>query len=205
LLSWLEPAVEPLRPHPVYDRRPGLALGIVSRITPAKQFPLLFEHLAPLLADFHDVNIEIFGSGGYASVRDLRRALSPLTGRVRFWGQQRDVATIYRNIDYLLTGLPEKEALGLNVIEAQACGTPVLAPASPPFTETIADGVTGFLYRDPREDKGVDFARLIRKLRALPVHPDPRRATTHLEKFSFSAFVERLKPVVAWAHRECGT
>jgi glycosyltransferase involved in cell wall biosynthesis len=204
LLSWLEPAIEPLRPHPAYAWRPGLTLGIVSRLTPIKQFPAMFEKLAPVLARHPGVNLEIFGSGGYASVRDLRRALAPLAGRVRFWGQQCDVAAIYRGIDYLLTGLPEKEALGLNVIEAQACGTPVLAPAAPPFTETVVDGVTGFLYRDPREDGGADFGRLLERLRALRALPDPRQATAHLEKFSFKAFIERVGPVVEWARRECG-
>lgn len=202
LLSWLEPAVEPLRAHPEYVRRPGLALGIVSRLTPIKQFPLLFSKLAPVLARHPDVNLEVFGSGGYASVRDLTHALEPVSGQVRFWGQQRNVAAIYGQIDYLLTGLPEKEALGLNVIEAQACGTPVLAPAAPPFTETVVDDVTGFLYRDPREDAGADFGRLIEKLRSLPERPDPRCATSHLQKFAFAAFVERLRPVVEWAHKE---
>jgi hypothetical protein len=43
------------------------------------------------------VNLEVFGSGGYASVRDLDRALAVMPGRqVRFWGQQRDVGVIYR-------------------------------------------------------------------------------------------------------------
>lgn len=202
LLSWLEPAVEPLRSHPHYKKRPGLTLGIVSRLTTIKQFPLMFEHLAPVLARFPAVNLEIFGSGGYASVRDLSRALAPVAERVRFWGHQTDVASIYRGIDYLLTGLPEKEALGLNVIEAQACGTPVLAPDAPPFTETVVDGVTGFLYRDPRRDRGEDFSRLLTKLIALPEPPDPRRAADHLAMFSFEAFVARLKPVVDWAATE---
>lgn len=203
LLSWIEPLAAPLRSRPVYQRRPGLTLGIVSRLTPIKQFPLLFAQIAPMLARFPDINLEIFGSGGYASVRDLRRALAPLAGRERFWGQQRDVATIYRNIDYLLTGLPEKEALGLNVIEAQACGTPVLAPAAPPFTETVVDGLTGFLYRDPRSDNGADFGRLLERLIALRDRPDPRQAAQHLEQFSFDAFSARVAPVVDWARREC--
>lgn len=202
VLSWLEPMVEPWRPHPSYEKRPGLTLGIVSRLTPIKQFPLLFECLSPALARHASVNIEIFGSGGYASVRDMTSALAPIAGRVRFWGHQSDVVAIYRGIDYLLTGLPEKEALGLNVIEAQACGTPVLAPNAPPFTETVVDGVTGFLYRDPRTDGGEDFDRLLGKLTALPAPPDPHQATDHLAKFSLDAFVERLKPIVAWAETE---
>lgn len=199
LLSWLEPLVEPLLPHPRYERKPGLTLGIVSRLTPIKQFPLLFEHLAPVLARLPDVHLEIFGSGGYGSVRDLSYALRPIADRIRFWGHQRDVAAVYQGIDYLLTGLPEKEALGLNVIEAQACGTPVIAPNAPPFTETVLNGVTGYLYTDPRLDRGEDFGRLIARLQDRSQPIDPRLAADHLAKFSLEALADRLKPVVAWA------
>lgn len=204
LLARLEPLVEPLRSHPRFQRLPGLTLGIVSRLTPIKQFPRLFQCLAPAMAARAaevDLRLEIFGSGGYASVRDLDRALAPLAGRVRFWGHQGDVAAAYGGIDYLLAGLPEKEALGLNIIEAQACGTPVLAPAAPPFTETVVDGVTGFLYADPRHDGGADFARLLAELPARQ-RPDPRLASSHLAQFSLDAFTDRLRPVVDWASKE---
>jgi glycosyltransferase involved in cell wall biosynthesis len=200
IFSWVEPWVDPFLPHPSYMRHAGLTLGVVSRITPIKQFPLLFSYLAPVLTNFPNINLEIFGSGGYGSVRDLTNALKPIAGRTRFWGHQSDVLSVYRGIDYLLTGLPEKEALGLNVIEAQACGTPVIAPNDPPFTETVLDGVTGFFYRDPREDDGADFGHLIERLNTLVTRPDPRQTVAHLEKFSFSTFVERLHPLVKWAH-----
>lgn len=204
VLGWLEPAVEALRPHPAYARCEGLTLGIVSRLTPIKQFPLQFSLLAPVLARYPQVNVEVFGSGGYATVRDLDRALAPLAPRVRFWGHQRDMAAVYRGIDYLMTGLPEKEALGLNVIEAEACGTPVLAVAAPPFTETVVDGVTGFLYRDPRLDRGADFGALIARLLAAAAPLQPEQAAAHLARFSFDAFVARLRGVVAWAEEVLG-
>lgn len=203
LFGLVEPALEALRSHPEFDRRDGLTLGIVSRLTPIKQFPLLFARLAPVLAARPQIRLEIFGSGGYASVRDLDRALASLPpGQVRFWGQQANVGGIYRQLDYLLSGLPEKEALGLNVIEAQACGTPVIAVHAPPFTETVSDGATGFLYRDPREDEGADFARLMDELLAGRQRPHPELAAAHLARFSFDAFVERLRPVVADARAQ---
>ena len=197
LLGAFEPLTAALRPHPAFVRRDGLTLGIVSRLTPIKQFPLLFAQLAPMLARHPQVNLEIFGSGGYASVRDLDAALRPCAGQVRFWGQQGNVAAIYRELDYLLSGLPEKEALGLNIIEAQACGTPVIAVDAPPFSETVLDGKTGFLYRDPRQDAGADFGRLLDELLAGRPRPQPELAQEHLARFSFAAFVERLRPVVA--------
>ncbi len=203
LFGMLEPLVESMRSHPHFARRSGLTLGIVSRLTPIKQFPLLFSHLAPVLAKRPQVNLEIFGSGGYASVRDLDRALAALPpGQTRFWGQQGNVGGIFRQIDYLLSGLPEKEALGLNIIEAQACGTPVIAVHAPPFTETVSNGLTGFLYRDPREDAGADFGRLLDELLEGRPRPKPEQAEGHLARFSVDAFVERLRPVVDDARRQ---
>ena len=200
LLGYLQPVVKPFAKNVVFARRPGLTLGIVSRLTPIKQFPLLFSCLAPVLARHPTVNLEIFGSGGYASVRDLDRSLAALAHQVRFWGHQTDVRAVFAQLDYLMTGLPEKEALGLNVIEAQACDLPVLAVRAPPFTETVADGLTGFFYGDPRHDGGADFGQLLGRLLKMPVPLHPAQASEHLARFSLDAFAERLRPVVAWAN-----
>lgn len=187
------PILSSIRGVPEYQKREGLTLGIVSRLTPIKQYPAQFALLAPLMAQRAQVNLEVFGAGGYASVRDLRAALAPLGPRARFWGHQDNIAAVYARLDYLLTGLPEKEALGLNVIEAQASGLPVLAVAAPPFTETVLDGKSGRLYKDPRADGGADFARLLDELVAGKPRPDPRLAREHLAKFSFDAFCGRVE------------
>jgi len=193
LLSVAWDLAAPLRPRWRFTRAPGLALGVVSRLTPIKQFPQLFSILAPILAEVPALRLEIFGAGGYASVRDLRRALAPLGGRARLWGTQADVAAVYAQLDYVMSGLPEKEALGLNLIEAQACGTPVLAVRAPPFTETVLDGASGFLYRDPREDEGAEFRGLLSRIVGGEPRPEPRGARAHLERFSSAAFGERME------------
>jgi glycosyltransferase involved in cell wall biosynthesis len=97
-----------------------------------------------------------------------------------------------------MTGLPEKEALGLNAIEAQFCGTPVLAPAAPPFNETMVDGASGFLYRDPREDGGAHFGGILDAILAGRPRPDPRiAAKAHLEQFTHAAMVARAQRLIA--------
>ncbi len=187
-----------------FSAQPGLTLGLVSLIAPIKQFPELFSILAPILAQRPSVNLEIFGAGGYAQVRDLRRAVAPLGSRARFWGYQTNVGAIYPRLDYLMTGLPEKEALGLNALEAQACGTPVLAPDAPPFTETVLEGTSGFLYRDPRQDGGRHFAGILDAILAGRARPDPRvAAREHLAQFSHPALVGRAgKMIVALSDLE---
>ena len=197
LLRVLEPLARRFSVPRVFTREPGLTLGVVSLLSPIKQFPALFERIAPHIARFAETRLEVFGNGGYAQVRDLKRALAPIGKRVRFWGYQAAVSRIYPQLDYLLTGLPEKEALGLNALEAQALGTPVLAPQAPPFTETIAHGQSGFLYRDPREDDGAAFGELLGSLVAGGPRPDPRKATAHLAQFSYAAMVERARALLA--------
>ena len=183
-------------PRP-YERRPGLTLGVVSRLAPLKQFPALFERLVPVLTRHLRVNLELFGAAvGYKSLTAVRRAVAPLGERVRFWGHQRDVASAYRALDYLLTGLPEREALGLNAIESCVAGTPVLAIAAPPFSETMKDGVTGFLYTDPRRDDGQDFERVLAGIESGAPHLDFAAAAMHLQPFSFERFAERVDAVM---------
>ena len=191
LLGILEPAYRAFLLQRSFSRRPGATLGIVSGIGPIKQFPLLFRHIAPQIARNLRVVVEIFGFGGYAQVRELKRSLAPLHDRARFWGRQEHPERIYPQLDYLLSGLPDKEALGLNIIESQVCGTPVLAVRAPPFTEIVAEGESGYLYRDPREDAGADFARVLENAIASP-RLDPRAAVDHLARFSFDAFKERV-------------
>lgn len=198
LLSWLEPLVTPFLSKQQFKKRDGVTLGIVSRITTIKQFPVLFDKIAPILMKYPSLNIEIFGSGGYASVRDLKKAIYPIKSRVRFWGYQSDVVLVYKNIDYLLAGLPEKEALGLNIIEAQSSNVPVIAVDAMPFTETIVNKFTGFLYTDPRNDNGRDFERVMCGILSNKLVIPVQNYSDNLRDFSFDAFVNRWKMIVDW-------
>lgn len=199
IMGIFEPVIAPFRRAIPYKKGDGIALGIVSRLTTIKQFPEMFRHLTPILLRHPAFRVEIFGAGGYASVRDLRRSLAPLRNRVRFWGHQSDVRSVYSGIDYLLTGLPEKEALGLNVIEAQACGCPILAVNAPPFTETVASEISGLLYRDPRQDNGEEFDKLLTRLEEKQFEMDSAKLAEHLQAFGEAAFDKRVYDLVNWA------
>lgn len=194
LLSYLYPLYERVMPKRIFVKRPGLTLGIVSRLADAKQFPELLKYIGPVMARHDNVYLEVFGDGGYSTVRDMRRALWSMKGRVRFWGYQEQVGAIYPQLDYMLAGLPEKEAFGLNLVEAQICGTPVLAVNASPFVESVSDGVTGFFFEDPRNDEGRSFGKLLNSLVTSTVKLDMNSpaAQNYLERFSEAAYQERV-------------
>ncbi|MCB6183379.1 glycosyltransferase family 4 protein [Leeia sp. TBRC 13508] len=190
LFSYLEPFWRFFQSEVPYTKViKGISLGVVSRITPIKQFPILFKSIVPVLQKYPHVTLDIFGAGGYASVRDLKKVLSPIRSQVRFWGEQRNVAQVYSVIDVLLVGLPEKEAFGLNVLEAQACKVPVLAVNAPPFVETVKNRVNGWLYTDPRQDNGADFERALNEV----LRKEYKHWNVCLDdKFTFDRYVERI-------------
>lgn len=195
-LSVIEPiarsAVRPAR----FARKPdSIVLGILSNIGPIKQFEVLFRLIAGHVARQSRVTLEVFGSGGYRSITDLKRALAPLGERARFWGPQARPGDVYPQLDFLMSGLPEKEALGLNILEAQSCGVRVLAVDAPPFTETVLDGVSGFLYPDPRNDGGAGFARVLEKALGAPA-PDRNAMDAHMARFSRAAYEGRVARLV---------
>lgn len=200
LLGITYPIFWAVRPTRHFAKREGLTLGLVSRIAPAKQFPKLFEILAPILLKFPQVHLEFFGSGvGYSPVKKLKKSLAPIRRQVRFWGPQTNLQKVYRSMDFLMAGLPEREAMGLNILEAQFCGTPVLAVDAPPFNEIIRGGRTGFLYTDPRQDGGKDFEALLGKLIASPAFQNPLEEEEFLGAFSFDAFAERVDQALSFS------
>ncbi len=82
----------------------------------------------------------------------------------------------------LLLPLEVDEAFGLVMLEAMACGTPVIASARGAAPEIIVPGVTGFIARSP-----ADFINAMQAV----VHLDPEACRRHVaEHFSQEAMVD---------------
>jgi len=81
---------------------------------------------------------------------------------VRFVGSvdSDELVRLYRTATAFL--LPGEEDCGIAALEAQACGTPVVAYARGGALETVRDGITGCLYTDSSADglvKAIDRCR----------------------------------------------
>ena len=84
-----------------------------------------------------------------------------LTSRVRFTGPSSDVASYYAAADVF--ALPTQyEAWGLVIVEALACGLPVLTSRLAGAAAVVQEGITGYLLDNPN-----DPAEIAAKLRLL--------------------------------------
>jgi len=94
-----------------------------------------------------------------------------------------EMATLYQSCDALL--FPSRlEGFGLAVLEAQACGLPVITTDGSALPEVIEDGVTGFLC--PQDDV-IAFSEAVQRLASDPVlwkdmcAAARKRAETHFD------------------------
>ncbi len=211
----LHPAVDLARFAPGSDPPSAChTIAVVSRLVAAKHLDLAIDAMAALRGR---ISAEAFAplrlviAGGYDTrMRDDLETCAALTARAEALGLGERVAIVRSPDDAALRALlgraralvytPALEHFGYVPIEAMAAGRPVIAPNSGGPTETVVDGVTGFL-RPPTADA---FAEALRVLIEDPARADRMGAAGRaraVEHFSLDAFGERLEAVVRGLRR----
>ena len=132
------PEIKPASDHPM--------MLYVGRLKRYKGIELGFAALQQLRAKYPRLEYAIVGGGDYLS--ELRRQVQTLglEQQVSFRGfvtHAEKVALMQQAAALIYTS--PKEGWGLSVIEANACGTPVVASDAPGLRESVKDGETGFL------------------------------------------------------------
>ena len=186
----------------------GRLLLFVGRIQPLKAPDVLVRAAAEMIAERPDRRGELMvavvgGPSGTGLERpeELQRLVHELDlgGVVQFSppAARAELADWYRAADLVV--VPSySESFGLVAVEAQACGTPVVAARVGGLVTAVRDGETGLLVdsHDPRE-----WARVLGRL----LDDDPRRrrmqaaAVRHAAGFGWEATVEDTLRVYAAA------
>lgn len=120
-------------------------IGLFARMTVQKGQLRLIKAIAEAKIDCHVLLCGgPLGGGYYASIKEAAKATG-LANRVHFAGFQNDLLPYYAACDIVTNLRDTPEAFGLTVVEAMACGRPVLAHALGGPSETIVDNETGWL------------------------------------------------------------
>ncbi len=139
--------IEPsLRPWPA----DALVVGYVGRFDPVKRLPVLLQAAAALIqAGWRRLHVAMVGYGQQeAYLRNLAEKLG-IAARVHFTGATTTPQRWYKVMDVLC--MPSiSEGFGLNMVEAMAAGTPVLAFDTPAVREIITHCRTGWLVDTTR-------------------------------------------------------
>lgn len=129
--------------------RGRLRVGIVGELSEVKNQED-FVRAAPLLAEEFGDSVEFMVVGESARSDGYRERLESLIAElrladsVRLLGRSEDVAPLIASMDVLVSA-SRTEAFGIVLVEAAACGIPVVATATEGAREIVEDGVTGTL------------------------------------------------------------
>ncbi|GAA4056413.1 glycosyltransferase [Nonomuraea soli] len=116
----------------------GIVVGAVGRLEPGKRFDVLIEAIATI----PDTVLLLVGDGPErARLVELARRLGILH-RVILTGASDEVPALLSAMD-VFAAPSQEETFGLAVIEAMACGLPVLYSACPALEELPADAAPG--------------------------------------------------------------
>jgi glycosyltransferase involved in cell wall biosynthesis len=161
------------RPDPGRARSGAGAL-VVSALVPYKRLDLALDACRRA-----GVPLRIIGQGPEEA--RLRRMAQGDDVEFLGWRSDAEIRSEYQTAGVVL--LPGTEDFGIVPVEAQACGTPVVALAEGGSLETVIDGVTGELVA---EADAQAFADAIRQV--LDRRLDSVEIRRHAERFSVSRF-----------------
>jgi glycosyltransferase involved in cell wall biosynthesis len=176
-------------PPPVQDRFFDVPLAsgtrefflAVGRFVPYKRFDLLIE-----LANAKQLPLIIVGKGQEES--RLKAMAGPT---VTFRGRVSDdeLPTLYATAKAVL--FPTHEDAGIVPIEAQACGTPVIAYGRGGTLDTVVDGKTGMFFDEQTVES---LSTTLRKFETMTFDPGAIRG--HAKKFASEGFRNRIQDIV---------
>jgi len=145
-------------------------VGSVGRMVAIKDHPTLLQAAAELARRGVNVRVLLAGAGPeLENHRAMVTATPELAQRVNFLGPTGNVAEVLNAIDVFV--LPSLlEGMSNTILEAMACGIPVVATRVGGNPELVQDGATGWLFT-PRE-----VAALTERLADFAARPEMRNA-----------------------------
>lgn len=137
-------------------------VGNVSALIPQKGQRFLIAAAARVVRDVPDARFLIIGDGELRNTLEHQAKQLGLERHLLLTGHRRDAMALVKSLDlFVVSSLTE--GLGTAVLEAMACGRPVVATRTGGIPEIIVDGETGLLV--PPHDDAALAAAIVRILR----------------------------------------
>jgi len=140
----------------------GIYLGIVSTLRSWKGHSYLLEAMTHLSTVYCDLRLVIVGDGPQRQNLEHKIAELGLAGKVMLAGQRDDVPLWLNALDLFTLPSYGEEGVPQAIMQAMACGVPVVSTTVGAIGEAVVDGETGILVA-PRDTDALSaaLARLI--------------------------------------------
>ncbi|HYE34982.1 glycosyltransferase [Methylocaldum sp.] len=166
-----------------------IAIGMIAQLIARKGHEVLFDALAMVLAHHPKTRVLLFGQGPMEAELQKSVRARGLEDSVTFAGYRTDMARVMPCLD-LVVHPAWMEGLGVSLLEAAACGVPIVATRAGGIPEVVKDGVNGRLIEPG------DSTALASAIKDLLDDPTRRREQGQagrrlvLDRFSVDAMVQ---------------
>jgi glycosyltransferase involved in cell wall biosynthesis len=173
------------------------SIGMVARLAPQKGVGIFLRAAAEALRARPDAVFVLVGGGpDEANVRARIAELKLPSERFKLLGHREDAESLYPAFDVLvLSSL--YEGLPYVLLEAMACGVPVVATDVMGSRDVVVDGVTGFLARVSDPTHIAEQILILLNDRTVHARQSDAARKHVAEQFSFSAFIEEHRKLYA--------
>ncbi|TNJ59756.1 glycosyltransferase family 4 protein [Paenibacillus hemerocallicola] len=156
----------------------------------------LINLFAQISAEIAHAHLLLAGNGSLMEeCKSLANELG-LQDRVHFLGYTRDMENLYPICDMAIT-TSLSEGLPFNVMEAMACGLPIVASRIKGHTDLVDDGETGYLCEINNQNEFQSAIIKIHKNRSLRVE----MGVAGIEKVKFHS-IDKIKPTILAIYNE---
>lgn len=125
-----------------------IIIGTVKSLEPVYGIDILIKAFKIVKERNHEINLKLLIAGDGSERQNLEKLVSDMSieGHVEFIGYVKpsNVVNCYNRID-IFANLSRRESFGVSVVEAMACGLPVIASSVGGLKEILADGDSGIL------------------------------------------------------------
>jgi glycosyltransferase involved in cell wall biosynthesis len=177
-------------------RSPDPLIVCITRLKKYKGAHLLLHAMKKVIQEIPEAKLIVGGRGDYEpKLRALTKKLK-LEDVVQFPGfvELEEMANLYRRAQVVVNP-SAKEGWGLTVIEANACGTPVVAARVPGLKDSVIDGETGLLY--PHSDTDAMAEAIIRLLRDRNLRADlGKRSREWSKNFTWEKAADKVEAMI---------
>lgn len=171
----------------------GLRFSFFGYFGKHKGLHTLLDALALLRRKGVDVRVNLVGEGDQREAYDRQLQASGCAHLVKFWGKipNDEIGAAYSATDVLVLPSIWPENQPVSIIEAMACGIPVIASNIGGIPELVADGENGFLFES---GNALDLAEKMARFCTEPhlVNVFGRRGRDLVRNKSFEKQVEAL-------------